>query len=147
MPPTRTEMSQAQLTQLASIIQERPGIHYTDGKKYILDSRLCHRLGELELNSSDQYIALLSMGPYRQDDFQEMSNRIMINETSFFRYNTPLDIPDYARSSRTGRGSGTDQADADPAGGLFDGRRAVHDHNLMYRTLGVRLADWNIAIR
>lgn len=146
MPPTRLEMSQAQFTQLAKIIYDRSGIHFPDAKKYILESRLSHRLGELELDSFDQYIALLSMGPYQQDEFQEMFNRITINETSFFRNDAQLDVfekrvlPELlearARTKRLRIWSAACSTGDEPF------TIAI----LLHRTLGVRLADWKIEI-
>ncbi len=146
MPPTRLEMSQAQFTQLARIIYDRSGIHFPDAKKYILESRLSHRLGELELDNFDQYIALLSMGPYQQDEFQEMFNRITINETSFFRNDAQLDVfekrvlPELlearARTKRLRIWSAACSTGDEPF------TIAI----LIHRTLGVRLPDWKIEI-
>lgn len=139
-------MSQAQFTQLAKIIYDRSGIHFPDAKKYILESRLSHRLGELELDSFDQYIALLSMGPYQQDEFQEMFNRITINETSFFRNDAQLDVfekrvlPELlearARTKRLRIWSAACSTGDEPF------TIAI----LIHRTLGVRLADWKVEI-
>ena len=85
-------MSTAQFEKLRKIIYDRAGIHFPDAKKYVLESRLGHRLGELEVEDFDQYIAFLTMGPYQSDEFQEMFNRITINETSFFRNEPQLDV-------------------------------------------------------
>ncbi len=146
MPPTRLEMSQAQFSQLARIIYDRSGIHFPDAKKYILESRLAHRVTELELDDFDQYIALLSMGPYQQDEFQEMFNRITINETSFFRNDAQLDVfekrvlPELlearARTKRMRIWSAACSTGDEPF------TLAI----LLHRTLGVRLADWKIEI-
>jgi chemotaxis protein methyltransferase CheR len=139
-------MSQAQFTALAKIIYERSGIHFPDAKKYILESRLSHRLSELELDGFDHYIALLSMGPYQQDEFQEMFNRITINETSFFRNDAQLDVfekrvlPQLLEArSRTKRLR------------LWSAACSTGDEPftlaiLLHRSLGVRLADWKIEI-
>lgn len=146
MPPTRLEMNQSQFNALSKIIYDRSGIHFPDAKKYILESRLSHRLGELELENFDQYIALLSMGPYQQDEFQEMFNRITINETSFFRNDAQLDVfekrvlPELlearARTKRLRIWSAACSTGDEPF------TLAI----LIHRTLGVRLADWKIEI-
>lgn len=146
MPPSRLEMNQSQFNALSKIIYDRSGIHFPDAKKYILESRLSHRLGELELDNFDQYIALLSMGPYQQDEFQEMFNRITINETSFFRNDAQLDVfekrvlPELlearARSKRLRIWSAACSTGDEPF------TLAI----LIHRTLGVRLSDWKVEI-
>ena len=85
MTSTKVAMSPAQFEKLRKIIYERSGIHFQDSKKYVLESRLGHRLQELDMETFDQYCTFLTIGPYRDDEFQEMFNRITINETSFFR--------------------------------------------------------------
>lgn len=85
-------MSDKQFNDLRKIIYTRSGIHFPDNKKYVLESRLGTRIAELEIDNYDQYISLLSMGPYQTDEFQEMFNKITINETSFFRNEPQLDI-------------------------------------------------------
>ncbi len=146
MPPSRLEMNQSQFNALSKIIYDRSGIHFPDAKKYILESRLSHRLGELELDNFDQYIALLSMGPYQQDEFQEMFNRITINETSFFRNDAQLDVfekrvlPELlearARNKRLRIWSAACSTGDEPF------TLAI----LIHRTLGVRLSDWKVEI-
>ena len=146
MPPSRISMTQPQFEKLSKIIYDRSGIHFPEAKKYILESRLSHRLGELELDDFDQYAALLSMGPYQQDEFQEMFNRITINETSFFRNDAQLDVfekqvlPEMlearAKNKRLRIWSAACSTGDEPY------TLAIQLH----RTLGVRLADWNIEI-
>ncbi|MFW5652701.1 MAG: CheR family methyltransferase, partial [Planctomycetota bacterium] len=85
-------MSPTQFDKLRKIIYERSGIHFQDSKKYVLESRLGHRLQELDMETFDQYCTFLTIGPYRDDEFQEMFNRITINETSFFRNEPQLDV-------------------------------------------------------
>lgn len=90
-PSTKT-MTDKQFADLRKVIYARSGIHFPDTKKYVLESRLTQRLVELELDDFDQYHAFLTTGPYQSDEFQEMFNRITINETSFFRNEPQLDI-------------------------------------------------------
>ena len=89
---TKVKMTDSQFEALRDVIYKRSGIHFPDAKKYILESRLGHRLTELELEDFDQYHAFLTMGPYQTEEFQEMFNRITINETSFFRNEPQLDV-------------------------------------------------------
>ena len=78
-------MSETQFNTLRKIVYERSGIHFQDSKKYVLESRLSRRLEEMNFENFDQYLMFLTAGPYQSDEFQEMFNRITINETSFFR--------------------------------------------------------------
>jgi chemotaxis protein methyltransferase CheR len=142
---TRT-MTESQFTSLAKIIYDRAGIHFPETKKYIVESRLSHRLTELELEDFDQYIAFLTMGPYQSDEFQEMFNRITINETSFFRNEPQLSVfekqilPELLeardRSKRLRIWSAACSTGEEP----FTLAIIVH------RTLGVRLKDWSVEI-
>lgn len=92
MPITTQNMTQQQYASLRKIIYDRSGIWFADSKKYLLESRLGDRLNELEIEDYDQYIIFLTMGPYREDEFQVMFSKITINETSFFRNQPQLDV-------------------------------------------------------
>ncbi|MEM8757804.1 MAG: protein-glutamate O-methyltransferase CheR [Planctomycetota bacterium] len=147
MPTTKSPpMSTEQFERLRSIIYDRAGIHFPDNKKYVLESRLGHRLAEIEVDDFDQYIAFLTMGPYQTDEFQEMFNRITINETSFFRNEPQLDVfektvlPEMLEkrvsSKRLRLWSAACSSGEEP----FTMAMQVN------RSLGVRLNDWRIEI-
>ncbi|MCA9758298.1 MAG: protein-glutamate O-methyltransferase CheR [Candidatus Eisenbacteria bacterium] len=85
-------MSIAQFERLRKLIYEKSGIWFADNKKYLLEARLGRRLLELEIDDFDQYVSFMTMGPYRDDEFNEMFSRITINETSFFRNGPQLDV-------------------------------------------------------
>jgi chemotaxis protein methyltransferase CheR len=146
MPPTRVAMSQAQFTALAKIIYERSGIHFPDAKKYILESRLSHRLAELEMDTFDHYIALLSMGPYQQDEFQEMFNRITINETSFFRNDAQLEVFEKRVLPALLDARSHTRRLRIWSAACSTGDEPFTLAILVHRTLGVRLADWKVEI-
>lgn len=139
-------MSDAQFKRLAKIIYDRSGIHFPETKKYIIESRLSHRLAELEMDDYDQYTAFLTMGPYQSDEFQEMFNRITINETSFFRNEPQLTVferqvlPELLEARKTTRRLRVWSAACSTGEEPFTLAIIVH------RTLGVRLKDWNIEI-
>lgn len=78
-------MSDADFERLRKIIYDRSGIWFAESKKYILENRLGRRLRELDIEDYDQYATFMTIGPYREDEFQKMFNAITINETSFFR--------------------------------------------------------------
>lgn len=140
------KMSATQFGQLRDIIYERSGIHFPDGKQYVLESRLARRLTELELEDFDQYIAFLTMGPYQTDEFQEMFNRITINETSFFRNEPQLEVfetsilPELLESRKALRRLRIWSAACSSGEEPFTLAMQVH------RSLGVRLRDWNVEI-
>ncbi len=146
MPPARMEMTQAQFQALSKIIYDRSGIHFPDSKKYILESRLSHRLGELELDNFDQYAALLSMGPYQQDEFQEMFNRITINETSFFRNDAQLDVFEKHALPRLLEARAGVKRLRIWSAACSTGDEPFTLAIQIHRSLGVRLADWKVEI-
>lgn len=147
--PTETKkqtMSPAQFDKLRAIIYERSGIHFPDNKKYVLESRLGHRLGELEIPDFETYIKFLSLGPYQNDEFQEMFNRITINETSFFRNEPQLDVfekrilPELLEARKTTKRLRLWSA------ACSSGEEPFTLAMLVHRTLGVRLPDWHVEI-
>jgi chemotaxis protein methyltransferase CheR len=139
-------MADKEFDRLRKIVYERSGIWFADGKKYVIESRLGRRLEELEMTSFDQYASFLTMGPYQKDEFQEMFNRITINETSFFRNEPQLQIFERevlpgllekrAKSKRIRVWSAACSTGEEPY------TLAI----LMHRALGVRLTDWKIEI-
>jgi len=135
-----------QFARLAKVIHDRSGIHFVEAKKYILESRLSHRLSELEMDSFDQYISYLTMGPYQMDEFQEMFNRITINETSFFRNEAQLEVfEDRVLPALLEARSLTKRLRIWSAA-CSSGEEPFTLAMLIHRTLGVRLADWHIEI-
>ncbi|MBI1190496.1 MAG: protein-glutamate O-methyltransferase CheR [Tepidisphaera sp.] len=146
MATTMVSMSDKQFADLRKIIYDRSGIHFPDTKKYVLESRLGHRLGELEMETYDDYLAFLTMGPYQMDEFQEMFNRITINETSFFRNEPQLDVfektvlPEMLEKRKGVKRLRLWSAACSTGEEPYTLAIQVH------RTLGVRLADWRIEI-
>lgn len=142
----RIAMSDRDFHDLRRIIYDRSGIHFPDGKKYVLESRLSHRLEELELEDFRQYVSLLSMGPYQSDEFQEMFNRITINETSFFRNEPQLEVfekrvlPELIEARRATKRLRLWSA------ACSSGEEPHTLAILVHRTLGVRLSDWRVEI-
>ena len=142
----KISMSDKQFESLRKVIYQRAGIHFPDGKKYILESRLSHRLTELEMDDFDQYLSFLTMGPYQSDEFQEMFNRITINETSFFRNEPQLDIfekrilPELLEARKSTKRLRIWSA------ACSTGEEPYTLAILVHRTLGVRLADWRVEI-
>ncbi len=143
---TNHTLTEPQFTKLAKIIYERAGIHFAPAKRYVLESRLSRRLGELEIDNFDQYLTLLSTGPYREDEFQEMFNRITINETSFFRNEPQMDyfetriLPQLIEARKSQRRLRIWSAACSSGEEPYTLAIQVH------RTLGLRMADWAVEI-
>jgi len=142
----RVMMSMDQFNRMSKIIYDRSGIHFPENKKYIIESRLSHRIVELEMEDFDQYIAYLTMGPYQMEEFQEMFNRITINETSFFRNEAQLDVfesqilPDLLEARASTKRLRIWSA------ACSTGEEPFTLAMLLHRSLGVRLSDWRIEI-
>ncbi|MEM1184850.1 MAG: protein-glutamate O-methyltransferase CheR [Planctomycetota bacterium] len=142
----KVTMTDGQFEDLRKIVYDRAGIHFPPNKKYILESRLCHRLRELELEDFGQYVSFLTMGPYQSDEFQEMFNRITINETSFFRHEAQLGVfekvalPEILEARKTTKRlrlwSSASSSGEEP----FTLAMQVH------RSLGAQLSDWKVEI-
>ncbi len=146
MATTNIVMTQGQFESLRKVIYERSGIHFPDTKKYVLESRLTRRLEELNFDDFTQYIKFLTTGPYQMDEFQEMFNRITINETSFFRNEPQLDVfeqrvlPMLLEARKTSRRLRLWSAACSTGEEPYTMAMQIH------RTLGVRLQDWRIDI-
>ena len=145
MPATIT-MSEPQFNKLRKIIYDRAGIHFQDTKKYVLESRLTRRLEELDFETYDQYLMYLTTGPYQTDEFQEMFNRITINETSFFRNEPQLQtfeeriLPELLEARKATKTLRIWSA------ACSSGEEPYTLAIQIYRSLGVRLSDWKIEI-
>lgn len=143
---TKIHMSAEQFNRLSQIIYDRSGIHFPEPKKYILESRLSHRLHELEMTEFDQYIAYLTMGPYQMDEFQEMFNRITINETSFFRNDAQLAVFERQILPELLEARASTKRLRLWSAACSTGEEPFTLAMLLHRTLGVRLSDWHIEI-
>jgi len=143
---TKILMSTEQFKRMSQIIYDRSGIHFPEPKKYILESRLSHRLAELEMDDFDQYIAYLTMGPYQMDEFQEMFNRITINETCFFRNDAQLTVFERSILPELLETRASTKRIRIWSAACSTGEEPFTLAMLLHRTLGVRLADWHIEI-
>jgi len=143
---TKVAMSTEQFARMSQIIYDRSGIHFPEPKKYILESRLSHRLSELEMDDFDQYIAYLTMGPYQMDEFQEMFNRITINETSFFRNDAQLAVFERQILPELLDARAKTKRIRIWSAACSTGEEPFTLAMLLHRTLGVRLSDWHIEI-
>ncbi|MEM9883119.1 MAG: protein-glutamate O-methyltransferase CheR [Planctomycetota bacterium] len=143
---TRITLTQPQFETLRKVVYDRAGIHFQDTKKYVLESRLARRLEELEFENFDQYLVFLTSGPYQLDEFQEMFNRITINETSFFRNEPQLNqfenrfLPELLENRRANKTLRVWSA------ACSSGEEPYTLAMILHRSLGIRLSDWKIEI-
>ena len=144
--PSTPRLSETEFESLARIIHERSGIRFELDRRYVLESKLADRLRELGMDSFGQYVSLLSMGPYQQEEFQEMFNRITMNETSFFRHEAQLEVfervvlPEMLAARKATKRLRIWSA------ACASGEEPYTLAMIVHRTLGVRLADWHIEI-
>ncbi len=143
---TGMAMSDAQFERLRKIVYERAGIYFQDTKKYVLESRLSRRLEELDFDSYDQYLLFLTAGPYQMDEFQEMFNRITINETSFFRNEPQLEVFEKQIVPQLMESRNTRKQIRIWSAACSSGEEPYTLAIQLHRSLGVRLADWKIEI-
>ncbi len=143
---TTPAMTDAQFKKLRDIIYNRSGIDFQLGKKYLLESRLGRRLQELEIEDFDQYASFLTIGPYRDDEFQEMFNRITINETSFFRNEPQLAVFENQALPKLLEARSSSKRIRIWSAACSSGEEPFTLAMILHRTLGVRLMDWRIEI-
>ncbi|WP_432798393.1 CheR family methyltransferase [Poriferisphaera sp. WC338] len=140
------KMTEAQFDQLRDVIYKRAGIHFLDSKKYVLESRLSRRLEELEFEDFSQYIMFLTAGPYQMEEFQEMFNRITINETSFFRNEPQLDYFEQQVLPQLIEARKDTKTLRLWSSASSTGEEAYTMAIQLHRSLGIRAMDWKIEI-
>ena len=146
MPTATSAMTEQEFATLRKIVYERSGIYFQDSKKYVLESRLARRLEELEFDSFTQYLQFLTIGPYQMDEFQEMFNRITINETSFCRNQPQLDVFENVVLQRLLKERAGVKRLRIWSAACSTGEEPYTLAMQVHRTLGVRLADWKVEI-
>ncbi len=87
--PKSTKLSEAVFQLLRKHIYEKTGIFFADNKKYLLESRISHRLLALGIPDFDSYYRMLSNGE-GPVELPQLINTVTINETFFFRNDIQL---------------------------------------------------------
>ena len=139
-------MSETQFDRLRKLIYERSGIYFQDSKKYVLESRLARRVEELSFENYDQYLMFLNVGPYKDDEFQEMFNRITVNETSFFRNEPQLDVFEKKVLPKLLEARRVKKTLRIWSSACSTGEEPYTLAMQVHRSLGVRLMDWKVEI-
>jgi chemotaxis protein methyltransferase CheR len=76
---------------LVDLVAERFGLLFSGGRRDILQSRLRARLAALHLTDIREYYHYLRAHPDREDEFEQLAQRLTNNETYFFRDPAQLD--------------------------------------------------------
>jgi len=69
----------------ADMIRARSGIDFTESNRFLLESRVRHRVEELRLEGPRAYLYRLRYGPGEEAEFDALLDRITNPETYFFR--------------------------------------------------------------
>lgn len=143
---TQNKMSQDQFSRFRKVIYDHSGIWFPEAKQYLLESRLSRRMATLKVDDFDHYHTLLTTGPFRDDEFQEMCNAITINETSFFRNEAQLEVfenqllPDLLEKRKATKRLRIWSA------ACSSGEEPYTLGIILSRSLGIRMMDWRVEI-
>jgi chemotaxis protein methyltransferase CheR len=85
-------LSEEEFRLLRDFVHEHFGIHFDDGQRESLRSRLIGRLASLDLLSFEEYYQYLRFGPDRSQELQRMISHLTNNETYFFRERAQLEV-------------------------------------------------------
>ncbi|MBI5235775.1 MAG: protein-glutamate O-methyltransferase CheR [Deltaproteobacteria bacterium] len=88
----RPKLSPETFRLLRDVIYVRSGIAFAEAKTYLLETRLSRRLEIRGLKTFEDYYYFLTYDPEREQEFTQLLNVIVTNETSFFRDQTQLDV-------------------------------------------------------
>ncbi len=72
--------------QFRDYIYELTGIHYTDGKRYLLDTRVRRRALDVGMADGPSYLDFLKNNPKREAEINQLIDQVSTHETSFFRH-------------------------------------------------------------
>ncbi|MFT5377057.1 MAG: chemotaxis protein methyltransferase CheR [Candidatus Latescibacterota bacterium] len=72
--------------QFRDYIYELTGISYTDGKRYLLDTRVRRRAQEVGMVDGSSYLDYLKNNPQREGEIDLLIDQVSTHETSFFRH-------------------------------------------------------------
>ena len=72
--------------QFRDYIYELTGINYTDGKRYLLDTRVRRRAQEMGMTDGLRYLDYLKNNAQREKEVNLLIDQVSTHETSFFRH-------------------------------------------------------------
>lgn len=80
------DLPQDELERWRELIEERSGIYFTDSRAKYLKNCLLDRMRELGLGNCSQYLKFIVSNPYGEREWEELLEKLVNSETSFFRY-------------------------------------------------------------
>ncbi len=85
------QLSDPQFGQLREFLYQRAGLHFADGKKFLLENRLQKRLRELGTLDVAGYLALVTSPVRGAAELRNLLDAVTTHETSFFRNRPQLE--------------------------------------------------------
>jgi chemotaxis protein methyltransferase CheR len=85
------QLTDSQFSQLREFLYQRAGLHFSDAKKFLLESRLQKRLRELGTLDVAGYLALVTSPARGAAELRNLLDAVTTHETSFFRNRPQLE--------------------------------------------------------
>lgn len=82
----RPEMSSAETELWRTLIEQRCGLYFTDGRLYYMRQRIWDRICRLGLNNYTEYYNFIVFNAAGSAEWERLQERLLNNETSFFRH-------------------------------------------------------------
>jgi chemotaxis protein methyltransferase CheR len=84
-------LTDTQFGQLRDLLYERAGLHFADGKKFLLESRLQKRFRAIGNADVAAYLTLVTSPTRGAAELRELLDVVTTHETSFFRNRPQID--------------------------------------------------------
>jgi chemotaxis protein methyltransferase CheR len=102
-------LTASEFQQLSKLVYEQCGIHLSEGKNVMLESRLGKRLRALQISSFKAYIEYLTSNEGLENELIHMIDVVTTNKTDFFRephhfeYLKDILLPNFVNEAQRGR--------------------------------------------
>ncbi len=87
----RPNMAATEPARWRALVYERCGLHFTDSRLYFLEQQIWERMTDLNISSYDSYYKMLTSGKSNKEEWLTLRDRIVNNESSFFRHEPSYD--------------------------------------------------------
>src|SRR5882724_401179 len=85
------QLTKSDLKLLQALVYQECGMHFDERRTHFLEDRLQRRLKERQLDSFYSYYRLL-ISDQGREEFSQLLQDLTVNETSFFRNKSQLDL-------------------------------------------------------
>lgn len=89
---TSTDLSEQQFTQWSKLLEERTGMQLADRQRPYLQAQVSMRMRELNCDDYGQYFDKVSEGLAGMAEWSILVERLVVNETSFFRHRPSIEF-------------------------------------------------------